>query len=149
MKSQIFRRFVYLAAAILLFVIASQCPYSPYGPLAMNANECFSSKQIENSIISTTSVTADLRQATGPPPRGRRFSTKRLNKERSSTPAPASIRHSQHDTLESSHWFSAGHILHSISKSQRYGGRQIANAADDSSQSASASSTSTRLRNSF
>ena len=39
MKSQIFRRLIHLAAAILLFVIASQCPYSPYGALTVNAME--------------------------------------------------------------------------------------------------------------
>ena len=94
MKSQIFRRLVHLAAAILLFVIASQCPYSSYGPLAMDAIECFSSKQIENSIISTTSVIADLRQAPGPPPRGRRC----FPRNSSTRSAPLLLHRHRYDT---------------------------------------------------
>mmetsp|Transcript_26524 Transcript_26524/g.36492 ORF Transcript_26524/g.36492 Transcript_26524/m.36492 type:complete len:113 (-) Transcript_26524:1029-1367(-) len=34
MKHQTLRRLIHLAAAILLFVTASQCTYSPYGALA-------------------------------------------------------------------------------------------------------------------
>ena len=60
----------------------------------MNAHKCFSSKQIENSIISTTSVTADLRQAPGPPPRGRRC----FPRNSSTRSAPLLLHQHRYDT---------------------------------------------------
>ena len=52
MKDHTLRCLIHLAAAILLFVTASQCTYSPYGALAMNVIE----KQVERSSGVTTDI---------------------------------------------------------------------------------------------
>ena len=60
MNHQIFRRFAHRAVHILSFVIASQCPYSPYGALAMDAIGSFFQDHIGESTIPTVTVTTDL-----------------------------------------------------------------------------------------